>query len=61
MKLHEIEEIGGYSMSDVNLAGRNRITGLPNDERYIPLGALKKHHEEGTLSIVQVRQFFYMR
>ena len=46
-------------MSDVNLTGRNRITGLPNDERYITLDALKKHHEEGTLSIVQVRQFLY--
>lgn len=52
----QLEEEAGYSFLEVNLAGRDHISGNSRDERYM---SLKRIEEIESPSCVQVRQFLW--
>ena len=52
----QLEEEAGYSFREVNLAGRDPISGNPRDERYMSLTRIE---EIESPSCVQVRQFLW--
>tara|TARA_B110000208_G_scaffold151449_1_gene182958 strand:- start:58 stop:873 length:816 start_codon:yes stop_codon:yes gene_type:complete len=54
--LAAIETSAGYDMGAVNLAGRDPMTGLSSDRRYI---SLKRLLAPGCGSLIEVRQFLW--
>lgn len=61
MSFDEIEKLAGYCMKDVNIIGRNPITGVCSDPRYVSLKKLQEivEDEDDRPMLVVLRQFLF--
>ena len=57
----EWQAAAGYDMAEVNLAGRDPVSGESADPRYMSLQRLQKRISESTrpVTAIEVRQFLY--
>eukprot|EP00750_Incisomonas_marina_P030714 INCI7642.1.p1 GENE.INCI7642.1~~INCI7642.1.p1 ORF type:complete len:476 (-),score=56.39 INCI7642.1:1223-2650(-) len=57
----DIQAAAGYDMAEVNLAGRDPVSGESADPRYMSLQRLQKRISESTrpVTAIEVRQFLY--